>query len=57
VWKNNQKEYVAELPNGRMSLVGKIAASRGNNPWDAIVKKYCPQAYDDYVFQLNDFDI
>jgi hypothetical protein len=54
VWQQNQKLYVAEV-NGKISLVGKIAASHGQNPWDALVKRYCPQ--EDNVFQLGDFDI
>ena len=54
VWEKNQKMYVAEV-NGKTSLVGKIAASHGQNPWDALVKRYCPQ--EDNVFQLGDFDI
>ena len=54
VWERNQKQYVAEV-NGKISLVGKIAASHGKNPWDAIVKRYCPQ--EDDIFQLGDFDI
>ena len=54
VWQQNQKLYVAEV-NGKISLVGKIAASHGQNPWDALVKRYCPQ--EDDVFQLGDFDI
>jgi hypothetical protein len=54
VWQQNQKLYVAEV-NGKTSLVGKIAASHGQNPWDALVKRYCPQ--EDNVFQLGDFDI
>lgn len=54
VWQQNQKLYVAEV-NGKISLVGKIAASHGQNPWDALVKKYCPQ--EDKTFQLGDFDI
>ena len=54
VWQQNQKSYVAEV-NGKTSLVGKIAASHGQNPWDALVKRYCPQ--EDNVFQLGDFDI
>ena len=54
VWEKNQKMYIAEV-NGKISLVGKIAASHGQNPWDALVKRYCPQ--EDNVFQLGDFDI
>lgn len=55
VWIKNQVKYAAEMPNGKISLVGKIAASNGQNPWDAIVKRYCPQ--NDNIFQLGDFDI
>ena len=55
VWQKNQVSYVGQLPNGKQSLVGKIAASHGQNPWDALVKRYCPQ--NDNVFQLGDFDI
>lgn len=54
VWQQNQKLYVAEV-NGKISLVGKIAASHGQNPWDALIKRYCPQ--EDNVFQLGDFDL
>lgn len=54
VWQQNQKLYVAEV-NGKISLVGKIAASHGQNPWDALVNRYCPQ--EDNVFQLGDFDL
>jgi len=54
VWQQNQKLYVAEV-NGKISLVGKIAASHGQNPWEALIKRYCPQ--EDNVFQLGDFDI
>lgn len=55
VWAKNQVKYVGQLPNGRSSLVGKIAASYGENPWQAIVQKY--KESDDLVFQLKDFDI
>jgi hypothetical protein len=55
VWKKNQTKYATELPNGKVSLVGKIAASHGQNPWDALVKRYCPQ--DEDIFTLGDFDI
>ena len=54
VWEKNQKMYVAEV-NGKISLVGKIAASHGQNPWEALIKRYCPQ--EDNIFQLGDFDI
>lgn len=54
VWKQNQNMYVAEV-NGKISLVGKIAASSGQNPWNALVKKYCPS--EDKTFSLSDFDI
>lgn len=43
VWGNKPVKYAAKLPNGKFSLVGQIAASHGENPWDAIVKRYCPQ--------------
>ena len=56
VWFKNQKKYVSEL-NGKIVLVGKIAASHGKNPWDALLQKYCPEEYDNKVFSLNDFDI
>ena len=54
VWKKNQMSYIGEV-NGKMNLIGKIAASHGQNPWDALVKRYCPQQ--DNIFQLSDFDI
>ena len=56
VWFKNQKKYVADV-NGKISLVGKIAASRGQNPWDALLQKYCPEEYDSKIFSLSDFDI
>lgn len=56
VWFKNQKKYVAEV-NGKISLVGKIAASHGQNPWDALLQKYCPEEYDSKIFSLSDFDI
>lgn len=55
VWKKNQTQYVAEV-NGKICLVGKIAASHGENPWNALLRKYCPQS-DEHIFQLGDFDI
>ena len=54
VWKQNQNMYVAEV-NGKISLVGKIAASSGQNPWDALVKKYCYS--ENKTFSLSDFGI
>lgn len=55
VWERNQKQYVAEV-NGKISLVGKIAASHGQNPWNALLKSYCPNS-DEHIFNLGDFDI
>ena len=54
VWERSQNKYIAEV-DGKICLIGKIAASHGQNPWDALVKKYCPQ--EDRTFQLGDFDI
>lgn len=56
VWEKNQKLYTATLSNGKISLVGKIAASHGQNPWEALVNKYCQNEHDS-VFELSDFDI
>lgn len=56
VWEKNQSLYTAKLPNGKYSLVGKIAASHGQNPWKALVDKYVPKQTDN-VFDLSDFDI
>lgn len=56
VWMKNQSKYTATMPNGKISLVGKIEASHGQNPWEALVKKYCPNQNDD-IFTLSDFDI
>ena len=55
VWKNNKSSYCAQLPNGKYSIVGMVAASHGNNPWDALVKKYCPQEKEADMFTLDDF--
>jgi recombination DNA repair RAD52 pathway protein len=55
VWVKNQKAYVSEV-NGKICLVGKIAASHGQNPWNALLKKYC-QNSDENIFNLGDFDI
>lgn len=51
VWQKNQTKYVGNLPNGKTSLVGKIAASHGQNPWQALVDRYVS------TFELSDFDI
>ena len=54
-WVKNQNEYVATLSNGKVSLVGKIAASYGNNPWNALVERY-GQTEDSNIFSF-DLDI
>ena len=56
VWQQNQNDYVVTF-NGKINLVGKIAASHGQNPWDALVKKYCPSKHNQDIFSLDDFDI
>ena len=62
VWIENarQGKYTPTVKdNGdgryRTMMVAYIAAKNGQNPWDALVKRYCPQ--EDNVFQLGDFDI
>jgi ribosomal protein L37AE/L43A len=37
VWEKNQNKYVFNNPDGTINMKGKIAASRGQNPWEAIV--------------------
>lgn len=55
-WQKNQTLYVSTLPNGKQSLVGKIAASHGQNPWNALVDRY-GQTENDNTFDFGDFDI
>lgn len=60
VWKANQNAYTAKMPDGRISLVAKIAASYGENPWNALLKKYCPSKWEaprDEALRLTSFDI
>ena len=56
IWKKNKNAYCAQLPNGKYSIVGLVAASHGENPWNAIVKKYCPQENNEIQFTLDDND-
>lgn len=56
IWKKNKNAYCAQLPNGKHSIVGLVAASHGENPWNAIVKKYCSQENDERQFTLDDND-
>lgn len=44
VWKQNQTQYCGEV-YGKNSIVGKIAASKGENPWQAILNKYSKLNY------------
>jgi hypothetical protein len=62
VWIENarQGKYTPTVKdNGdgryRTMMVAYIAAKNGQNPWEALIKRYCPQ--EDNVFQLGDFDI
>lgn len=41
---------------GRSNLVAYIAGKNGQNPWNALLKRYCPNS-DEHIFQLGDFDI
>lgn len=41
---------------GRSNLVAYIAGKNGQNPWNALLKRYCPNS-DEHIFQLEDFDI
>lgn len=58
VWLNNKLSYVGEI-DGKDSIVGMTAASRGENPWEAIVQRYTDNTKqnDDNIFTLGDFDI
>jgi hypothetical protein len=44
VWNQNQTYYCGKV-YGRISIVGKIAASKGENPWQAILNKYSKLNY------------
>ena len=59
-WKTNQSNYVGKI-YGKISIVGKTAASVGKNPWQAILQKYTDANYkskqNNNIFNLSDFDI
>lgn len=60
IWRQNPNKYIAQLPNGKVSLVGRIAASHGENPWEAILRRYNPTEYAKSIpqlFSLEDFDL
>lgn len=45
IWNQNQKEYCGEITTPwnnktKNSVVGKVAAAHGQNPWKAIKEKY-----------------
>lgn len=40
IWRGNVNQYDGSI-NGKNSLVARVAASHGENPWIALVEKYC----------------
>ena len=44
VWKANQTKYCGKI-HGKNSIVGKVAAANGQNPWNAIVNTYTVKNY------------
>jgi len=60
VWNKNQNNYTFTTNDGRVNVAGKIAASRGQNPWQAIVASNNVQTRPITTsndFDMNDFDI
>lgn len=53
VWFQNKSYYTGEI-NGKISLVGEIAASDGRNPWEALRQRYSSEITCD--FKLSDFN-
>jgi len=57
LWKKNKNAYETTI-EGKVSLVGVVAASRGQNPWEAVLNSYLSNTNNDNdTFSLNDFDI
>lgn len=63
VWKRNKDTYDHDV-FGRKSVCGRIDASVGKNPWEAILNNYSSRNYEiemkkqkDNIFTLGDFDI